>query len=108
MRNFIEGYNELEQKLGYEPNFHDDNIEKITITKDKIEFELKTVSNVFYTLIFEDVKDMELKGEIWCIAGIIFGIEIEQVNGMLKSIIDSSVGVDGEIISKRIRVKIDN
>lgn len=105
MRKLIEGYDELEEKLGYEPNFHDDNIEKITITKDKIEFKLKTVDGILYSLIFEDVKNMELKGEIWCIAGIIFELEIEQVDEMLRTIIDSSVGVDGEIISKRIIVK---
>ena len=57
MRNLIEGYNELEKKLGYEPNFHDDNIEKVTITMDGIAFLLKTVEGVFYSLIFEDLKE---------------------------------------------------
>jgi len=30
MRNLIEGYDDLEKKLGYQPNFHDDHIEKVT------------------------------------------------------------------------------
>ena len=105
VKNLIEGYDELEKKLGYKPNFHDDDIEKVTITKDRIEFELKTLDGVLCRLIFEDVQEINLSGEIWCMAGIIFGLEIEQVDGMLKTIIDSSVGVDGEIISKRIVVR---
>ena len=105
MRNLIEGYNELEKKLGYEPNFHDDHVEKVTITKDGIEFKLKTESEILYKLIFEDVKEINLKGELWGMVGIIFGLEIEQTDDGLKTIIDSSVGLDGEIISKRIIVK---
>ena len=105
MRNLIEGYNELEKKLGYEPNFHDDNIEKVTITRDGIIFDLKTVSKVLYRLIFEDVKEINLKGELWGMVGIIFGLEIKESGGMLKTIIDSSIGVNGEIISRRIIVK---
>ena len=105
MRNLIEGYDELEKKLGYEPNFHDDNIEKVTITNDRIEFELKTVDGILCSLIFDDVKEMHLEGEIWFMEGIIFGLEIKQVDGMLKTIIDSSVGLYGDIISKRIIVK---
>jgi len=106
MRNFIEGYNELEQKLGYEPNFHDDNIEKITITKDKIEFALKTVDDVFYNLIFENVKEVNnFEGDLRGGVGIIFGLEIEQVDEKLKTIIEPSMGIECEIISKRILVK---
>ena len=105
MRNLIEGYDELEQKLGYVPIFHDEYIEKVTITNDRIEFVLKTESGVLYTLIFEDVKKIQLEGEIWGVAGIIYALEIERVDGMLKTDIDSSVGLCGEIVSKRIIVK---
>ena len=105
MRNLIEGYNELEKKLGYRPDFHDDNIEKVTITRDRVEFDLKTVNEILYSLIFEDAKKINLRGEVDSMAGIIYGLEIEESDGMLKTIIDSSVGVDGEIISGRIIVK---
>ena len=105
MRNLIEGYNELEKKLGYEPNFHDDHIEKVIITRDRVEFDLKTESKILYKLIFEDAKKINLRGEVDSMAGIIFGLEIEESDGVLKTLIDSSVGVDGEIISKRIIVK---
>ena len=81
MRNLIEGYNELEKKLGYEPNFHDDNIEKVTITRDRVEFDLKTVSKVLYKLIFEDLKEINLKGDFRFLVqfGVIFGLEIERL-----------------------------
>lgn len=107
MRNIIEGYNELEKKLGYEPNFHDNHVEQVTITKDKIIFELRTLDNVFYSLIFEDIQEINLKGDFRFIIelGVILDVEIEQINGMLKSIVDSSLGLCGEIISKRIMVK---
>ena len=105
MRTLIEGYNELEKKLGYEPNFHDDHVEKVTITSDKIQFDLKTESKILYKLMFEDVKELNLKGEMWGIVGIIFGLEIEQIDGILKTEIDASLGLCGEITSGRIIVK---
>ena len=107
MRNLIEGYNELEKKLGYEPNFHDDNIEKVTITIDGIEFWLKTVEGVFYSLIFEDLKEINLKGDFRFIVqlGVIFGLEIERTDDGIKTTIEESLGVCGEIISGRIIVK---
>ena len=105
MRNLIEGYNELEKKLGYEPNFHDDNIEKVTITRDGLIFDLKTVSKVLYRLIFEDVKEINLKGELWGMIGIIFALEIERTDDGIKTTIEESLGVYGEIISRRIIVK---
>ena len=105
MRNFIEGYDELEKKLGYEPNFHDDKIENITITKDNIVFVLRTVDDVLYNLIFEDVEDIDLKGKMRGIIGIIFEIEVKQNAGKLNSIIGPSLGIYAEIISKKIIVK---
>ena len=105
MRSLIEGYDELEKKLGYEPDFHDDHIEKVTVTSDRIKFDLKTEDEILYSLIFEDVKEMHLEGEIDNMAGIIFGLEIKQKDEMLKTDIDASVGICGEIISKRIIVK---
>ena len=105
MRNLIEGYNELEKKLGYEPDFHDDHVEKVTITRDRVEFDLKTESKILYKLMFEDVKEINLKGEMWGIVGIIFGLEIEQIDGILKTDIDASLGLCGEITAGRIIVK---
>ena len=105
MRNLIGGYDELEKKLGYEPDFHDDHIEKVIITSDRMEFDLKTEDGIFYNLIFEDVTEIHLEGEIDSTAGIIFGLEIKQIDGMLKTDIDASVGLCGDIISKRIMVR---
>ena len=107
MRNLIEGYDELEKKLGYEPNFHDDTIEKVIINKDRIEFELITVDDVLYSVIFEDVQEINLKGDFKFVVelGVIFALEIEQFDGMLKTTIEESLGLYGEIISKRIIVK---
>ena len=105
MRNLIEGYDELEQKLGYVPIFHDEYIEKVTITNDRIEFVLRTESGVLYSLIFDDVKEIEFKAQISGVVGIIYELEIEQVDGMLKTGIDATLGLCGEIISKRIIVK---
>ena len=106
MRNLIEGYNELEEKLGYEPNFHDDTIEKIVITRDRIEFILKTESGVVYDLIFDDVKEINnFEGDFWGEVGIIFDLEIKQIEEKLKTKITASLGLEGEIISKRIIVK---
>ena len=107
MKNLIEGYNELEKKLGYEPNFHDDNIEKVTITIDRVEFDLKTVDKVLYSLIFEDLKEINLKGDFRFIVqlGVIFELKIEQTDEGLKTTIEGSLGVCGEITSGRIIVK---
>ena len=105
MENFIEGFKELERKLGYEPDFHDDYIEKVTITSDRMEFDLKTENGILYSLIFDGVKEIHLEGEIDSMAGIIFGLEITQIDKMLKTDIDASVGLCGDIISKRIAVK---
>ena len=105
MRSFIEGYDELEKKLGYEPDFHDDHIEKVIITSDRIEFELKTESGVLYKLIFDGAKDIYLKAEILGTVGIIYELDIKQVDGVLKTAIESSLGLYGDIISKRIIVK---
>ena len=94
----------IRKKLGYEPNFHDDHIEKVIITKDKIIFDLRTVDKVFYSLIFEDVQEINLKGDFKFIVelGVILDLEIEQVDGMLKTVIEESLGLYGEITSKRI------
>ena len=105
MRNLIEGYNELEQKLGYKPNFHDDYIEQVIINKDRIIFDLKTVDKVYYSLIFEDVKEIDLKGEILGTIGIIFELDIKSVEGVITTYIQSSLGLYGKIASKRIIVK---
>ena len=60
---------------------------------------------MFYKLLFEDVKEINLKGELWDIVGIISELEIERIDGILKTEINSSLGVDGEIKSGRIIVK---
>ena len=55
--------------------------------------------------MFEDVKEINLKGEMWGIVGIIFGLEIKRIDGILKTDIDSSLGLCSEITSGRIIVK---
>ena len=107
MRNLIEGYNELEKKLGYEPNFHDDEVEKVIITIKRIEFQLRTVDDILYSLIFENLKEINLKGDFrWLTQlGVILDLELEQTEIGLKTTIQSSLGVYGEIVAGKIIVK---
>ena len=68
--------------MGCEPNFHDDNIEKVTITIDRVEFDLKTVDKVLYSLRFEDLKEINLKGDFRFIVqlGVIFELKVVFLN----------------------------
>ena len=56
-------------------------------------------------LIFEDVKEIDLKGEILGTIGIIFELDIKSIEGVITTFIESSLGLYGKIASKRIIVK---
>jgi len=68
---------------------------------------LQTVNKVVYSLIFEDLQEVNLRGDFKFVVelGVIFALEVEQVDGMIKTVIEESLGLRGDIISKKIIVK---
>lgn len=106
MENLIAGFKEIKETLGYDLTFHDDNIEKIVIDNGQIEIILKSESQDGYSLVFKDVKKFELKGDMIGTIGIVLDLEVEEIDGMLNTTMTSSLGTEGQIISKKVSCRL--
>lgn len=106
MENLITGFKEIEETLGNELNFHDDNIEKIIVDNGQIEMILKSENGDGYSLVFKDVKRFDLKGDMIGTIGIILDLEMEEVDGVINTTLTSSLGTEGKIISKKVSCRL--
>ncbi|PAB57383.1 Imm50 family immunity protein [Anaeromicrobium sediminis] len=108
---YIQGSDDIIKDYGYWPDFHDDYMEKINISGSKIELLIKMVTipkefNEYYVkIIFEDVVDFKLEGELLGITCIILDLEIKiDAQNTMNCHIYSSLGTSGFIRAKKVTV----
>jgi hypothetical protein len=112
-KSFISGHEEIENYFGYFPSFHDDIIDKIEISSEGIIFLINMQSipagiNSYpkVKLIFCEVKDYCLEGEIYGCASIILDMEFTRVNDYIETQINSSLGAGGTIRSNMVKIEL--
>lgn len=113
-KSFIIGYEKIENDFGYFPSFHDDVIEKIEISREGITFliNMETLPNGMNSypkvkLIFCEVNDFNLEGELYGCASIIFDMSFTKIDDYIKTEINSSLGTCGTISSRKVKIDIE-
>lgn len=111
----ISGYEKIESDYGYWPSFHDDIVDKIEISGDGIIMFIRMQnlpkskdSYPRIMLIFSEVEDFKLDGEICGCASIILSIESEKIDNCIETQITSSLGVGGIISCNKISIDKEN
>lgn len=109
---FICGYEKIEGDYGYWPSFHDDIVEKIEISSESITMFIKmqtlpkgTDAYPKIKLMFCDVKEFSLEGEIYGCASIILDIHCQKTEDFIETQITSSLGAGGTITCNKICVE---
>lgn len=107
----IDNIESLTNFFGYTPNFHDAEILMVTLDRNGPEINMDiNISGTFegkeksciVTLKFENVYKMELQD--FNIQNVIFEIELIKLKSGIKTIIDSSYGLSGFIISLNVMI----
>lgn len=108
----IKGSKAIIEDYGYWPSFHDDYIEKVVINSKDIEVTIKpeTLPEDYaeypIRFLFHNVKEFELQGELHGICSIILDLTFEELKERhIKSIIYSSLGLNGHIVAEEISVE---
>lgn len=109
---FICGYEKIESDYGYWPSFHDDIVEKIEISSIGITMFIKMQklpkgmdSYPIIKLMFCEVKEFSLEGEIYGCASIILDMHSQKTENCIETQITSSLGAGGTISCNRICVE---
>lgn len=108
----IYGYEKIESDYGYWPSFHDDIVEKIEISSEGITMLIKmqklpkgmdTYPKI--KLMFCEVKEFGLEGEIYGCASIIYDMRSQKIEDCIETQITSSIGAGGIITCNKICVE---
>lgn len=113
MKEFINGYEKIHNLFGYFPTFHDDIIERVEITKDRvlltIDLETKpknSEEDFKLEIIFNEVSSINIEGDIYEIVTIIFDIDFNKKGDLIETKISSSLGVSGVIESRNVEINV--
>ncbi|MBP5426803.1 MAG: hypothetical protein J6Y29_02775 [Clostridiales bacterium] len=99
MENLVKGYNLLKSEL------HDYTIQDIAINSINVEIIAKSENGRRVKLSFEDVQKINIKGDLHGEVSIILYLDIHEIGDtMLEMNIVSSVGVNIDILSKKLKV----
>ena len=111
----ISGHEKIECDYGYWPSFHDDIVDKIEISSEGILMFIKMQtfpkgkdSYPRIVLMFSEVEDFRLDGEIYGCVSIILGIETKKIDDCIETQITSSLGVGGIISCNKISIDKEN
>lgn len=111
---FVQGMIELERKFGFVPDFHDDLIESILITANRIELVIQTVdgpsrvqkwNGTRLKLTFSDVTKFQFQGEMYGTVSIIFDLRFEEKGESVETRIETSLGTEGFVLAKEVRME---
>lgn len=111
-KSFIYGHEKIENDFGYFPSFHDDIIDRIEISSQGITFiiDMQTIPTGMSSypkvkLMFCEVKDFNLEGEMYGCVSIILDIEFTKVDDYIETQISSSLGAGGTIRSNKVQIE---
>lgn len=111
-KSFVCGYEKIESDYGYWPSFHDDIVERLEISSEGIIMFIKMKKlpkgmDAYPTikLMFCEVKEFRLEGEIYGCASIIFDMHSQKMENYIETQITSSLGAGGIITCNKICVK---
>ncbi len=112
-KSFINGYEIIINKYGYWPSFHDDIIDRLEITNDKIVFYINMQSyhdddkpHSIIKLSLCEIEKFSLEGELYGCVSIILDLEFHNINNIIETQISSSLGTRGIIYSKKVNVDL--
>lgn len=110
----VQGMEELEKKYGFVPDFHDDHVERILVTADRIEMELRTVdgpsrlqkrNGARFKITFQGVKSFCLQGEMYGTVSIILDLLFYEKDEYVEAKLETSLGTEGFILAKEVRIE---
>ena len=110
----VQGIEVLERKFGFVPDFHDDRVESILITADRIEMIIRTVDGLSrvqkrngasFKLTFQGVREFSLKGEMYGTVSIILELLFLEKGEQVETRLETSLGTEGFILANDVRIE---
>ena len=110
----VQGMDVLERRFGFVPDFHDDLIESILITANRIELVIQTVdgpsrvqkwNGARVRLTFSDVTKFQFQGEMYGTVSIILDLQFEETGESIETRIETSLGTEGVVLAKEVRME---
>jgi len=109
----MENLNLLNDFFGYIPNFHDSEITEVNLNRTgpninmaihifEITPRITVGKSCLVYIIFEGVVEMELRD--FNIQNVIFEIDFLKMDGVIKTTIDSSYGLNGYIVASKVYI----
>lgn len=104
----------MESKFGFIPDFHDDHVESVLITAERIEMVIRTVdgpsriqkrNGARFKLTFQGVKEFCLKGEMYGTVSIILDLLFSEKPEGVEAKLETSLGTEGFILAKEVRME---
>ena len=104
----------MESKFGFVPDFHDDHVESILITADRIEMVIRTVdgpsriqkrNGARFKLTFQGVKEFCLKGEMYGTVSIILDVLFSEKPEGVEAKLETSLGAEGFVLAKEVWIE---
>ena len=110
----LQGMEVLERKFGFVPKFHDDYVESIVITAERIEMVIRTIDGLKrvqkrngarFKLIFTEVKEFGFKGEMYGTVSIILDLKFCEKDDYVEMRLETSLGTEGFVLAKDARIE---
>ncbi len=110
----VQGMEDLERKFGFVPDFHDEQIENVSITADRIEMVIRTGAGPVWVqkrskarikLTFLGVKSFCLQGEMYGTVSIILDLLFYEKDECVEAKLETSLGTEGFILAKEVRIE---
>ena len=110
----VQGIEVLEKKFGFVPDFHDDYVESILVTADRIELVVRTVdgparlekrNGAGYKFVFQGIEEYFFKGKMYGAVSIILELLFFERAGGVEARLETSLGTEGFVLAKEMRIE---
>lgn len=110
----VQGMEELERKFGFQPQFHDDYVESIIVTSDRIEIVIQTVdgpgrlqkrNGARFKLTCQDISEFYFKGKMYGIVSIISELLFLERPEGVEVRLATSLGAEGVVWAKEVKIQ---
>lgn len=110
----VQGIEVLERKFGFVPDFHDDHVESISITADRIEMVIRTEdgpsrlqkrNGARFKLTFQGVEEFCLKGAKYGTVSIILDLLFFEKPEGVEARLETSLGTEGFVLAREVRIE---
>lgn len=110
----VHGIEVLEKKFGFVPDFHDDYVESILVTADRIELVVCTVdgptrlekrNGAEVKFVFQGIKEYSFKGEMYGTVSIILDLLFFERPEGVEARLETSLGTEGYVLAKEMRIE---